>query len=99
MVAIDNEAAALESFLSERLADLLRIDPASINVEEQFSAFGLDSLDAVTIVYDLEELLGRELPPTLLWDYPTVRQCCSYLVENPATDETAKVDTPCGRRR
>ncbi len=79
----ENDAAkAMEAWLSERLAALLRLEQASIKPDAPFSEYGLDSLDAVTLAYDLEELLDVELPPTLLWDHPSVRQCASFLVES-----------------
>ncbi len=78
----ENDAVeAMEAWLTERLAVLLRLEQGSIRPDAPFSEYGLDSLDAVTLAYDLEELLDVELPPTLLWDQPSVRECASYLVE------------------
>jgi acyl carrier protein len=81
MAKSNDEQTAMESFLSARLAEVLNIDLASIDVEKRFSAYGLDSLDAVTLVFELEELVKRELPSTLLWDNPSIRACCSFIVE------------------
>ena len=81
MATSNDEQTVMETFLSTRLAEVLEIDPASIDVEKRFSAYGLDSLDAVTLVFDLEELVKRELPSTLLWDNPSIRDCCSFIIK------------------
>lgn len=77
--------ATLDSFekvhdwLVERLAKALNIAPDNLDAETPFSHYALDSLGAVTLVADLEEELGRDLPPTLLWDNPTIRKCAAFL--------------------
>ena len=81
MAADDDALKAIQDWLTERLAAVLRIDRDSIALDAPFSEYGLDSLDAVTLVSDLEDLLDAELPPTLLWDHPTVRACAAYLGE------------------
>ena len=43
--------------------------------------YGLDSIDALTLAGDLEDLTGLELPSTLLWDYPTVADITGYVVD------------------
>lgn len=75
-----NSEAAIRDWLAERLAKSLRLEKTGIDPDTPFSRYALDSLDAVTLVVDIEEQLGVELPSTLLWDYPTVNQCVGYLV-------------------
>jgi len=41
----------------------------------------LQSIDAVVLAMEIEEELGVEMPPTLLWDYNTINECVSYLVK------------------
>lgn len=79
MAAHEDAVKAIQDWLSDRLATLLRIDRDSIALDAPFSEYGLDSLDAVTLASDLEDLLDAELPATLLWDHPTVRACAAYL--------------------
>ena len=42
--------------------------------------FGLSSVDAVELAGRLEQSLGRTLPATLLWEYPTINALVSGLV-------------------
>jgi len=56
-----------------RLADVV------VAADRNLAEYGLDSIVALTIAGDLEEELGIELPPTLLWDYPTINDLAGYL--------------------
>lgn len=70
---------ALREWLTEHLAKALKTPPGRLDADAPFARYGLNSLDAVTLVMDLEEQLGIELPPTLLWDYPTINKCAAHL--------------------
>jgi acyl carrier protein len=81
----DNPSArAIQRWLITHIAQLLGEDQASIDVGEPFVNYGLGSTDAVILSGDLEAWLGRDLPATLLWDFPTIAALASYLAEAPA---------------
>lgn len=71
---------AIQSWLVTQLADQLSLEAEEINVSEPLTRYGLDSIDAVTLVGDLEDWLDLELPSTLFWDYPTIEKSAQYLV-------------------
>lgn len=73
---------ALQEWLVNQLAEQLSLDTQSISVTEPLTRYGLDSIDAVTLVGDLEDWLELELPDTLFWDYPTIGKATQYLAEN-----------------
>lgn len=73
--------AAIQSWLVNQLADVLSLDPTTVDVTQPLTRYGLDSIDAVTLVADLEDWLDLELPSTLLWDYPTIAKASTYLVD------------------
>ncbi|MGK7957874.1 MAG: acyl carrier protein [Crocosphaera sp.] len=85
---LDDQATAttpvetVQNWLIKQLAEQLRLDPASIKITEPFTRYGLDSIDAVTLVGDLEDWLDLDLPDTLFWDHPTVEKSANYLKEN-----------------
>ncbi len=86
---LDDQVAAtttpvetVQNWLIKQLAEQLRLDPASIKITEPFTRYGLDSIDAVTLVGDLEDWLDLDLPDTLFWDHPTVEKSAKYLEEN-----------------
>ena len=63
------------------LAELLEIEPDEIDVTIPFDLYGLDSSATVAMTGDLEELLGHELDPILIYDYPTIKALARYLSE------------------
>ncbi|MGB3691793.1 MAG: acyl carrier protein [Spirulinaceae cyanobacterium] len=71
---------AIQSWLVAQLAEELSLDPKSIEVSEPLTRYGLDSIDAVTLVGDLEDWLDLELPSTLFWDHPTIEKSAQFLV-------------------
>ena len=77
-----NKIAVVQTWLKTHLAEQLSLAVESIETTEQLTRYGLDSIDAVTLVGDLEDSLDLELPSTLFWDHPTIEQSSKYLVEN-----------------
>ncbi|HUF60753.1 MAG TPA: AMP-binding protein [Verrucomicrobiales bacterium] len=72
-------------WLVSRLAHHLHLSPELIDHATPFAQYGLDSSVALGITGELQDELGVELPPTLLWDYPTI------------DDVTFHVDAELGR--
>jgi acyl transferase domain-containing protein/acyl-CoA synthetase (AMP-forming)/AMP-acid ligase II/acyl carrier protein len=72
-------AAEIESWLLQRLAGHLGLPPGAIDPTTPLGRYGLSSRDAVGLAGDLEEWLGRQLPPTLLYEHPTVRALARHL--------------------
>ena len=72
----------VENWLKAQLAEQLSLTAESIKVTEPLTRYGLDSIDAVTMVGDIEDVLDEELPSTLFWDYPTIAKSAQFLAEN-----------------
>ena len=77
----ETEAAAadIQKFLITELARRTEVDPAAINPQQPFERYGLDSLNALRLAVELEARIGRKLPSTALWDYPTIESLSKYL--------------------
>ncbi len=73
--------AKIQGWLVSYLAELLEIDSDEIDVTIPFDRYGLDSSALVGLTGDLEDWLGRELDPTLLYDYPTIDALVQHLIE------------------
>ncbi len=72
-------AAEIKDWLVSYLGELLEIEPDEVDVTTPFDRYGLDSSAAVGLTGDLEDWLGRELDPTLMYDYPTVEALVQHL--------------------
>lgn len=78
-------AATIRAWLLAKCAEVLDVPVESLDPFEPLNSYGIGSVQAVSLVGDLEEWLGRQLPATLLWDYPTLDAVASAL-EKPGDD-------------
>jgi len=69
----------IQSWLTTRLAAQLGLAPEDVDVRKPFTEYGLDSMVGVFLAGDLEEWLGVQLSPTVLWDYPTAEALAHYV--------------------
>lgn len=80
--AIDGQ---LEQWLVRRIAELVKINASEINTFEPFANYGLSSVNAAGLAGELERLLKRPCPPTLLYDYPSIHQLVQGLTAGSKT--------------
>jgi acyl carrier protein len=73
-------------------------DPSKLDRTQGFFKLGMDSIMTVQLRSQLEASLGRPLPPTVAFEYPTVASLAEFLVSkilpgagNGAVDEAANV--------
>ncbi len=64
--------ALLEGHLKHRVAQVLRLAPARVDVSKPLRALGLDSLMALELRNRLEADLDLKLSATVVWNHPTV---------------------------
>lgn len=69
----------VRQWLAAYLAELLEIEEDEVDTSVPFDRYGLDSSAAVGMTGDLEDWLGCEIDPTVIYDYPTVDALASYL--------------------
>ena len=71
---------ALIAYVRQQVAGILRFDTVdAIEPQQGFFRLGMDSLMAVELRNRLQADIGRPLPPTLTFDYPTVNGLARYL--------------------
>ncbi|GII02839.1 type I polyketide synthase [Planobispora takensis] len=74
----------IRRFLTERIAARCRLPLTGVDPDRPLEEFGLSSRDAVAVAGELEGLLGRELGPTLVWEYPTINRLARGLASGAA---------------
>ncbi|MDJ0800598.1 MAG: acyl-CoA-binding protein [Calothrix sp. MO_167.B12] len=69
----------IQEWLVVYLAELLKEEQEQIDITVPFDRYGLGSIDATSLIGDLEAWLEQELPPTLLFNYPTIQTLAENL--------------------
>jgi acyl carrier protein len=92
-----NSVEAFTSWLFTWMADEMGIERSQIDPIQTFLSYGMDSVQAMTMVGDLEAKLGMRLPPTLAWDYPDINALAAHLAarcsETPAAPARTAVSS------
>ncbi len=70
------------NLLVEKLSEELKISKNEIDLNAPFTSFGLDSAKSVQLVGQLEEIVGKELEATILWNYPSINKLADFLSNN-----------------
>ena len=70
---------ALETGLRSILARELRMPEAELELDRPFAELGLNSVMAMSIRREAEQLVGIELSATMLWNHPTIASLAAYL--------------------
>ncbi|GAA2531452.1 acyl carrier protein [Pilimelia columellifera] len=78
-VAPNLSAELLTPWILAQAASLLQLEPERLRADRPLSDFGLDSVRGIALIGDLEELIGRDLDPDLLWDHPAVNDLVAVL--------------------
>ncbi len=87
----DEQVIAIENFLISQIAEAINVPKEQVDIRKPFISFGMDSAQAVGLAGDLEDFLGRTLPPTLIWDYPTIEELARYLAQEEIVPSAKRV--------
>jgi acyl carrier protein len=81
-----HSAEDIQNFLVLHLAKLINVTAEEIDPTENIENYGLHSAQAVVLVSKLEQLLGFQPSPRLLWNYPSIASISRRLAEDLITD-------------
>ena len=73
------DEASIRNWLIDSISKKLKVDRNTLRTDLMFDEYGLDSVAAVSLSGALGEWLGRDLPGTLLYDYPTIDELAAHL--------------------
>lgn len=71
-MSLIREAAMVEEAVIEVITRERKCAPEDVTMETRLSQLGIDSLQAITILYELEERFGIEIPNELMENLETV---------------------------
>ena len=86
----DIDSGELSRWICEHIAAALDKPVNQIDINANFLSLGLDSAISVSFMMDLSEKVGHELSPTLVYDYPNIRQLVNYITQGES--QPGKVD-------
>lgn len=78
-LSTNHSADTIRDWIVTYLSRLLEVSTDEIDTEIPFDSYGLDSSAAIGLTGDLEDWLGQEIDPILLYDYPTVESLVEHL--------------------
>jgi len=77
---VENRRALLLSHLQQNFGQVLRMEPTQIDENVALGSLGLDSLMGLEIRNRLEASLGRAIPTTALFEYPSAETLADHLL-------------------
>ncbi|MFE3878309.1 acyltransferase domain-containing protein [Kitasatospora sp. NPDC059146] len=84
------DPSAVTDFLLSRVSALLDVSANTLDPRAPLHRYGLDSARSVALAAELSAFLGRAVPATWLWQYPTVGELARALVEGPREAQPAR---------
>lgn len=76
---VDTSKAAIAAWCRDCIADLMEVPAESIDLETGFDRLGIDSAIAVSLLIEVEERYGVELPAEALFDNPNLNAVAEYV--------------------
>jgi acyl carrier protein len=73
------DASTIRAWMVDYLAGVLNVDPGAIDTAAELERLGLNSALVVSMMGDLEDWLGVELSPSVVFDYPTIDLMAAHL--------------------
>jgi acyl carrier protein len=80
-VAGNSSEAAIRDWCVQYLARTLDLPGQTIDAEMTFARMGLDSANSVFLIVELEDRLGLELTPDVLFEHPTIGELARHLAQ------------------
>jgi acyl carrier protein len=71
----------IQNWLIEQVAERLEMDADEIDVHEPFDNYDLDSAQSLSMLGKLEQWLGHQFNPVLIFNYPTIAELANRLAE------------------
>lgn len=71
--------AEIREWLIAKIAERVGVAPDAIDPAKPFTVLGVDSTEAVVVSGELQEWLGRRVPPTIAWDHPSIDAVARHL--------------------
>jgi thioesterase domain-containing protein/acyl carrier protein len=85
---------AVQEWLVVNIATACQVPADEIDVQLPLTSLGLESLTLFTLAGELASWLDRDIPTTLLWEYPTIADIAEHLGQPQSQDDTSPHPAP-----
>ena len=75
-----NVRQTLDTWLVQWMVAEFGLEPHEVEPTRTFLAYGMDSVQAMLLIGDLEARFGLRLRPTLVWDHPNLSSLTQHLL-------------------
>ncbi|BAZ06461.1 acyl carrier protein [Calothrix sp. NIES-3974] len=83
-------AAEIEKYLTFVVADALGVNPQTIDVNQSWDNYEINSQQGMKIALQVGEYLGLKLSPTILWYYPSINLLAQRLADEFTHEKSEK---------
>jgi phthiocerol/phenolphthiocerol synthesis type-I polyketide synthase A len=99
-MSADDRHAELQNGLRAILATELRTPEDEVELDRPFAEMGLNSVMAMSIRREVEQLVGIQLSATMLWNHPTIASLAGYLAKKllPQKNSEGDIDSIDGSK-
>jgi acyl carrier protein len=70
---------SIVNWCTEYVCSVLDISDSEVNANSEFDRFGLDSALTTAMIIDLEELLGIDISPSILFKQTTIKNIAAEI--------------------
>jgi phthiocerol/phenolphthiocerol synthesis type-I polyketide synthase D len=92
-LSAESRLVELEIRLRTILARELRMSASAVNVHQPFPELGLDSMMAMTVLKETQQLVGIDLSANMLFNHPTISSLAAYFTELLAPQQVQQEDS------
>ncbi|MBO2453283.1 acyl carrier protein [Actinomadura barringtoniae] len=71
----------IETWMADFLADRLGLPAAEVDRHALMTDYGMDSVTAISMLEELTAVVGLEIDPDVIWDFPTISALAGYAHE------------------
>ena len=69
----------ISDWITNKFSLIFKIPYDQIDIHKNLADYGLDSINAIAVTGELEEIFEIELPSSLLWNYNTILKIAEYI--------------------
>lgn len=71
----------ITEWLTNKLAENLKVQPDTIDLDNTFDQFGVNSIELMALTIDIDLLIGLEVEPNSMYEYNSINKLAGHLMQ------------------